>query len=114
MHAGNLRSLVSVQSRSATLDSYGQQSTTWTEVKKVYAHIAGLSGRELVAAQAANAEVSHEIVVRWDGALWADPKVAAAYRLVLGSRVFDIHSVVNVDERNRMVTLQAAEGLNQG
>lgn len=114
MHAGNLRSLVSVQQRTATLDSYGQQSTTWTEVKKVYAHISGLTGRELVLAQAVNTEVSHEITVRWDAALWADPKTAAAYRIVLGSRVFDIHGVVNVDERNRMVVLQAAEGLNQG
>lgn len=114
LRAGDLRHLVSVQQRSTTLDSYGQQATLWTEVGQVYAQIEGLSMRELVAAKAVASEVTHQITVRYDDSLWADPRTAATLRIVYGSRYFDLHGAINEDERNRTVTLLASESLARG
>lgn len=113
LRGGTLRHLVSVQSKSNTVDSYGQPLNTWTEVKKVWADIQAASGRELMAAQAIQATVSHMITVRYD-AIFADPIAAAALRIVYGSRVFELAAPINEDERNRTITFGAAEGLTQG
>jgi SPP1 family predicted phage head-tail adaptor len=113
LRAGDLRRLVSVQSRSTSLDAYGAQSLTWTELKKVYAAIDGLSGRELLAAEAVQSEVTHQITVRYDASLWASPITAAKYRIVYGARYFDIMGMINENERDSIVTLLAAEGLSR-
>jgi SPP1 family predicted phage head-tail adaptor len=106
-----------VQQRTTSQDTFGQQTIAWTDViASVPASITPLSGRELIAAQAINAEITHEIVVRYHPLL-ADPLKVAAMRLVYVNgtvtRYFNIQSAMNVDERNRQLTLMAVEGLNQ-
>ena len=113
LRTGELSRLVSMQARAEAQDSYGQQLPTWTEVKKVYAKIEALSGRELVAAQSVYAEVSHRFTIHWD-ALFSDPRTVAAMRVVYGARVFNIGALMNVDEDNRVLELLAQEGLNDG
>lgn len=112
--AGDRRHLVEVQKKSAAQDSFGdEQSAAWSTLFSTKAGIQALSGRELMAAQAIQSEVSHQISVVYRPE-WANPKVSAAYRIVLGARIFNIHSAVNVDERNREVLILASEGLNDG
>lgn len=118
MRIGDLRRRVSIQTRGTTLDSYGQQLTTWADLLTgVPAAIQALSGRELLAAQAINTEVSHIITVRYAAAL-ADPKAVAAMRVVYVNegvtRLFNISAAMNLDERNRQIDLLCAEGLNNG
>lgn len=118
MRIGDLRRRVSIQTRNTGIDSYGQQQTTWADLlTNVPADIQSLSGRELLAAQAINAEVSHTVVARYHASL-ADPVATAAMRIVYSNggvtRVFNIASAINVDERNRTIELLATEGLNQG
>jgi head-tail adaptor len=57
--------------------------------------------------------VTHSVTVRFAPQL-ANPKDVAAMRILFGTRIFDIHDSINEDERNRMVTLMAEEGLNNG
>ena len=113
LRAGDLNRLVSVQSRATSQDSFGGQSTTWTEIEKVFAHVEALTARELLAGGAMVTDVSHQITVRYD-AIWADPKAAAGYRVVWNNRAFNIKGLMNEDERDRIVTLLASEGLSQG
>lgn len=118
MRIGDLRRRVSIQLRSTGIDSYGQQQTTWADLlANVPCDIQSLSGRELLAAQAVNAEISHTVMVRYHASL-ADPVAVAAMRIVYVNasvtRLFNIASAINVDERNRTIELWAAEGLNQG
>lgn len=110
---GTLRHRVKLQQRSTAQDASGGQVTTWSDVATVWADIQPLSGRELLAAQAVNSEVSHQIVIRWQPA-FATPKSVAALRILYGSRIFNIAAALNEDERNRTLTLQATEGLNDG
>lgn len=118
LNPGRLREVVTIQARTVTKDTFGQQSSDWVDVLSDYpAAINGLMGRELLSAQAISAEVSHLIVVRFDLAL-ADPVKVAAMRVLFDTngvtRIFNIRSSINVAERDRYINLYASEGLNQG
>lgn len=113
MRASDLRHRVSVQQRATTRDSFGGQSTAWAEVAQVWAHIQPLNGRELVAAAAVQSDTTHAITVRYNPA-FAKPEDADKLRIVWNGRIFNISASINEDERNRMVTLSATEGLNDG
>jgi len=118
MRIGDLRRRVNIQTRSSGIDSHGQQQTTWADLlTSVPADIQSLSGRELLAAQAVNTEITHTVVLRYHASL-ADPVAVAAMRCVYVNagvtRLFNVASAINVDERNRTIELWAGEGLNQG
>ena len=118
MRIGNLRRRLTFQARPATQNSFSQQSTAWADVlTNVPAEIEGLQGRELMAAQAVNAELTHQLTVRFHSLL-ADPIKVAAMRAVYVTpdvtRYFNLSPGINVDERNRVIQIAASEGLNQG
>ena len=118
MRAGDLRRRVLLQKRIVTQDTFGQQVTNWIDfLSGVPSDIQPLSGRELIAAQAVNAEVTHQIVVRYHPLL-VDPIQNAALRIVYAPaagvlRYFNVQSATNVDERNKQITFLAIEGLNK-
>lgn len=118
MRVGTLRRRILIQIRQVTQDTYGQQVTNWIDLlTSVPADIQALSGRELIAAQAVNSEVTHQIVIRYHP-LMADPIKVAAMRAIYVNegvtRYFNLQSSMNVDERNREIDLMAVEGLNKG
>lgn len=108
---------VTFQSRSTSQDASGGQLTTWSPVATVWAAIAPTSGRERMAAQAVQSDVSHEITVLWQPA-FADPKVMAAMRIVYFgngvTRIFNIAASINHLEANIELTLMCSEGMNNG
>lgn len=113
MKAGTLRHTVSIQQRSATIDALGDVSDSWVTLITARAEVRPLSARELFAAQATQSQVSHQVTVRYRPEL-AAPKAAATYRVLFGSRVFDVHGVMNIDERNREIRMMCSEGLSDG
>ena len=113
MQAGRLRHSVTIQQRTATIDAVGDVSDSWTTLITARAEIRPLSARELFAAQATQSEVTHQVTVRYRSEL-AAPKTAATYRVLFGSRVFNIHGAMNIDERNREVRMMCSEGLSDG
>lgn len=113
IRSGILTRLVTIQQRVSTQDSFGQQLETWNTVKQVYAFVEALSGSERAAAQTVMTDVSHRITVRYD-AIFADPRVVAAYRILYNGRLFIVQGALNVDEGNQIVELMAAEGMTNG
>jgi len=113
MAAGIFRKSVKFQTRSASVDSFGQQVTNWTDAFSARACIEPLSARELFAAQAVQSEVSHRITVRYR-AEFANPAMVAAMRVSYATRVFNIHGALNIDERKGTVEISASEGLSNG
>lgn len=113
MRAGDLNQYVTVQERSTAQDALGGQVNTWSDLKSIWVGFNPLYGRELLAGKAIATEVTHMLHARYD-AIWADPRTAAGYRILLGTRVFNLHAVLNDDERNASVTLYASEGSNDG
>lgn len=109
VHAGDMRHVVTVQQRAVTVDSYGEQSTTWSDLHEpVFAAIEPLSGRELIAALSEQSEITHKVRIRYLAG------VAPKHRLVFGARYFDILAVRDVDERNREMELLCSEGMATG
>jgi len=111
--AGAMNRRVAIQQRNAGQDAIGGQLETWVTIATVWAAIEPLTGRELLAAQSVQSEVTHQLVIRWQ-AIFANPKAIAAMRVVYGSRIFNITGALNQGERNRELLLLASEGLNQG
>lgn len=118
MRAGTLNRRLIIQKRIVTQDTFGQQVTNWIDLLTgVPADIQPLTGRELVAAQAINAEVTHAIVVRYHPLL-ADPIANAAMRAIYQAkdgvtRYFNLTSSTNQNEGNREIHFTATEGLNK-
>ena len=113
MQAGNLRKRVTFQTRSAAVDSFGQQVTTWADAFTVWASIEPLSARELFAAQAIQSEVSHKVTVRYRAEL-TNPVAVAAIRVSYVGRLFNVQGALNIDERRHSIELLATEGLTNG
>lgn len=119
LRIGDLRRRVTIQKRqSKTTDAFGQQTQTWVDVLTgVPAAIEPLNGREMEAAQAIGSEVNVRLTVRYHPLL-ASPVAVAAMRAVYVNggvtRIFNIEAMRNLDERNAVIELLAAEGLNEG
>jgi len=105
MQAGKLRHRVQVQTYSETQDTYGEPDRTWTTATTVWASIEPLSGQELLAAQQLAAEASHRVIVRYNSS------IAPTSRLKFGTRVFDIVSALNWQERGATMELFCKEVL---
>lgn len=113
IRAGDLRERVTFQTRDAGQDAAGQPILTWSDAFTSWAAIEPLSGRDLIQAQIANAQVTHQVTVRYRSE-FADPIQAAKMRIVYGSRIFAITSCLNQLERRRAVVFQVQEGGSDG
>ena len=65
-------------------------------------------GREVLAAQAIQSQVSHRITVRYRSE-FASLVAVARMRVTYKGRIFNISTCMNMDERNRTIELMAAE-----
>jgi SPP1 family predicted phage head-tail adaptor len=108
MQAGALRHRVLLQERSTAEDTFGQQKTTWTDYDTIWASVKPLSGRELLAAQAVNTEVTHKVVTRYQ------PGIKPSMRAIHADRIFEIQSVLDIEERHISLDLLCTEGLTEG
>lgn len=107
MRPGNLNRRVTLQTRSATRVD-GERAQTWTTLADVWAEVLPLSGRELELAQAINAEVSHQVTVRYRTG------VDTSIRILYQGRHLAVKSVVDVDGRHVWLQMLCSEGLSDG
>lgn len=90
----------------------GQGADPWANairVATVWGQIVPLTGprtgAETSRAARLEARVTHRITLRWR------PGILARHRIRFGDRVFNIRSVTNRDERNRVLEILAEEGV---
>ena len=105
MESGKLRNKISIQEATEVDGSMGSsQSLTWANVEDTWwANIRHLSSREMVNAQGVAADATHQITMRYYSSL--TPK----HRILYGSRVFNISSINNINERNRTMVVIVSE-----
>lgn len=112
MQSGKLRHLVTIQRRvvgSPQATSTGQPDETWTAfLTDIHASIEPISGREYFAQRQVQGEVTHRVRLRYRAG------ITSAMRVVFGSRVFDIASVIDFEERNIELQLMCVEGPSNG
>lgn len=107
MHAGRLRHRVTVEELLVTQDSDGNQVEDWAAIAPpLPAEISPLSGRDLIAAQAAASLVTTRIVMRYR------PGFKASMRVLHRDTVYSISAVVpDPESGRRWVTLLCTSGV---
>ena len=105
MRAGQLRHKVIIQENTPSRDDYGAEAESWSNFATVWAAIEPIRGREFWESQQINAEVTARITIRYLSGV--TPKMRVKY----GTRIFDIISVINPEERNRDLQLMVKEAV---
>ncbi len=97
--ASRLRQRITFQSESAASDSGGGSTVSWVSGSTVWAHVKTRGGREGLVSGQLESRQSYLITVRYISG------ITTKMRILYGSRVFNIHSVVNVDERGEILEI---------
>jgi len=104
MGAGKYRHRIKIQQLSIAQDDIGNNIEAWTDFAEVWASAKSLSGREYWAAAQTQSEKSVIFEIRYrDGVHSVD------MRVVYGTRVLDILSAIDPDERKKVLVLTCKE-----
>lgn len=103
MRAGRLRHKITIEHSSEVRDGRGETTKTWSTFATPRAGIYPQSGGENFQLHQENNSVSHKIVTRYMAGITPDMRVS------YNGRVFDIESVINVGERNKMLHIWCKE-----
>ena len=107
IEAGKLRQRVEIQRRDKVPDGGGGWSVDWVKVASPWAWIKPMSGSEGLVAMQLQAQVSHDIIIRYREG------VTAADRIFYKGRAFNIQSVIDIEERRQWLQIRAMEGVAQ-
>lgn len=94
---GDLRERVAIEQPLRVGDGGGGAVESWIEVAQVWARIRPLSGTERTEADAIAGVVTHEAILRYRSDLGPE------LRMRIGSRLFDIRTVFDIEERRRFL-----------
>ena len=104
LRAGRLRHRVVLQYPVDTRSATGGVTTTYTADSTVWAAIEPISGKEYLASQQAQNEVSVSILIRYH------PTIDESWRVTHGGKTYAIETIINHDMRNHLLTLMCSEG----
>lgn len=112
MQAGVLRHLLTFNTLSVELDSDGAQVEAWLPAfggQPISAEIVGLSGKELIAAQAVQSQIKARIKVRYR------PGFVPSMRAVHRGMIYNIEAIIaDPDSGIEYLTLFCSAGVNEG
>jgi SPP1 family predicted phage head-tail adaptor len=95
--------LATIQRRVPGQDESGQPLEVWATLRDEWVSLLPVTGREYFAASGERADITHKVAAPYgSGALPAD-------RILVGSRVLEIRSVIDIDERHRDLQLMCTE-----
>jgi SPP1 family predicted phage head-tail adaptor len=107
IRAGRLKHRVAIQTQSTTLDSYGEATGSWSTDDTVWAAVEPVNGTEKDIGEGMASVVSHRVIMRYVSGL------TSKSRLLFGSRVLGIESVINHEERNEFMKLLCKEVVSE-
>ena len=103
MRPGLLQYRVEIQQSTSTSDAMGQPVNTWKTTQTRWAGVMPLTSREGFFAKSVRPELSHRITLRWFNGL------EHGHRIKMDARIFDIASIINVDEGNHTLQVDCVE-----
>ena len=96
--------LITIQQLPESTDQYNTpMESEWQDVVTVWASIEPIQGREYVLLQNTQSELTTRIQIRYR------PGIKPSMRALYGSRVFDIQSVIDYEERHIDLQLMCVE-----
>lgn len=104
MNPGKLRHRVTLQEYKEVLDQYGTPiDQGWQDVATVWASVEPIQGREYIQLQNTQSELTTRVRIRYRQG------ITPAIRVLYGTRVFDIQSVIDFEERHIELQLMCIE-----
>lgn len=103
VEGGRLRHRITIEQRSTSQNSFGEPLLTWTTFITRWASVEPIIGKEFFASQQVQSEVTTKIRVR--DATGVLPQMRVNYN----SRIYDIKSIMDIEERGREVLLMCQE-----
>lgn len=109
MLAQRLRHKITIQKKTTSLNSYGENAGgEWELFKYAYAGIEPLTAKEMLAAGATVSANTVKITIRYLSG------VDATARILALNKIYDIKSVSSFAEKNRYMTLMCEQGASSG
>ena len=105
VNPSDLRHRITIQSVSRVSDEAGGYSETWATQTSAWASIEPANGYQKYQAMQMETPITHKIRMRYQSG------ITTKNRILLGSRIFDIVEVLNIEERNVLLEILAVEGL---
>jgi len=102
MMAGKLRQRITIQ-KVVNTNTYGSVTKSWETYKQVWASIDPIKGKEYFLSDIDNAKVSHRIRIRYLSGM------KPSMRIMYGTRVFEIETIINKEERNIELEIMCME-----
>ena len=106
MRPGLLQYRMEIQTPTSTRDAMGQAVMSWTTSQTRWAGIIPLTSREGFFAKSVRPELSHRITLRWFAGL------EHGHRIKMDARIFNIASIINVDEGDHTLQVDCVELVN--
>ena len=95
VNAGDLKRPITIQQASTTKDSFGGESSAWTDVQTTWASIRAVTSKEVYALGAGfDSQVTHTVTIRYNPSV----TVSAGMRISYCNRYFTIQAVSDPDE----------------
>lgn len=102
-NAGKYRNPITIQQQSTTVNEYGEPIQTWTTFASPKAGIFPISGKQYLAAEVVESEITHQVHLRYI------PGITDNMRIQYGTRTFIIITMVNFQEMNKEIQLLCKE-----
>lgn len=110
MPAGRLRHRITIQEyRVIGRNSIGGEVKDWVDIATVWAGVEPIKGREYFAADKVRADITHRVPMRYRPGV-----VPTTMRVKFGARLFNITSVIDVEERHVDLELMCTEVVGAG
>jgi SPP1 family predicted phage head-tail adaptor len=115
MRISKLQQRITVQRRSSTLDAYGQEINSWSNIATVWAEVKPISGKEKLRSESmvVESQLTHRVTVRFSE-VFLPSSQADAWRILFGTRILNITASMNVDEESKMIIFDCTEGSLDG
>lgn len=104
IHSGRLQHRVRVERLTLADDGGGGSTETWSLIARPWAYIKPLSGTEALHGMQLRDKITHKIYMRYRDLTPRD-------RLIHRGRMFNIRSVIDLEERKMWLEISAEEGV---
>jgi len=108
MRAGLRRHLATIQRKTTSQNTYGEDAGAWVDDSECWAAIMPLRGDEFFANQQVQSSVTHKIYIKYQ-TLSDGTRINSTCRMVCDSRIFNFQSVIDPEERQINLEIMAVE-----
>jgi SPP1 family predicted phage head-tail adaptor len=105
MEAGKLRHRIAIQKKTVSPDTEGIPMETWNDFAVMWSAVNPLSGKEFWEAQAVNQANIVRFRIRYISG------IHSSMRIVYNNRIFQILSIIDVEERHQELQIMGQEVL---